>query len=102
MVCYTFRLIPVVLTRATVPSSRDLLTLCFSGIATQLNVMFIYQMSLILPSIVAILGAIRGLRNRISGQADGLLRAGRFKSSLPWLRLNSLLENASDLVTRVL
>ena len=85
MVCYTFGLIYAVLTRETMLNCRDLSTLCFAGTAMQLDVTFICQMSLALPSIVTI-SAIYSRRNRISGKADGSLRARRSKSSLPRLQ----------------
>jgi len=87
--CNIFGWTPVVSTNRIAPSSKRLLTLCFTGIAMQLNAMYICQtfrnlLAMLMTSLTNRIG------NRHFGKADGSLEAGPFKSLLRRLQLNFL------------
>src|SRR6266702_3648954 len=76
-----FGLIPVVSTKQTRLNFRKLSTLCFTGIATQPDVMSIYQMFRQLSGKQASIPSSLG--SPLFGEADGSLGVGRSKNSLP-------------------
>jgi hypothetical protein len=97
MACNTFGWTPVASTDRTTPSSQKLLTQCFAGIVVRLDATSICRTFRALHSIPTIRPATYPL-NQLFGQVDGLLEAGRSKSSLPRVRSNSSPEKVIDLV----
>src|SRR5450432_3865525 len=80
----------VALTNQAAPSSQRLSTLCFAGTVMQLNATYICQ-TFQLVALLRTMDSPSGHGNWLFRKVDGLLGAGRFKSSLLQHQLNSSL-----------